>query len=117
MSLETFLAIAGFVGALLGGFWAIGRTAIATFNRGLDERFKSQDIARTEGRKALEERFQRMEEKQDATDTDVRRILIELPREYVRREDYVRSQTIVEAKLDSLALRIENALLKGAGRD
>lgn len=38
----------------------------------------------------------------------------ELPLHYVRREDYVRNQTVIEAKLDGLALRIENVQLKGA---
>ena len=36
-----------------------------------------------------------------------------LPVEYVRHEDYVRNQTIIEAKLDGLAMKIENLQLKG----
>lgn len=32
---------------------------------------------------------------------------------YVMRDDYVRNQTVIEAKLDSVALRIENLQLKG----
>ncbi|MDR1063054.1 MAG: hypothetical protein LBL48_03855 [Azoarcus sp.] len=38
----------------------------------------------------------------------------EIPREYVRREDYIRGQSVVEAKIDALALKIENLMLKGA---
>jgi hypothetical protein len=37
-----------------------------------------------------------------------------MPLHYVRREDYVRNQTVIEAKLDALALRLENVRLKGA---
>ena len=37
----------------------------------------------------------------------------ELPVNYVRREDWVRGQSVIEAKLDSLALRMENIQLKG----
>lgn len=37
----------------------------------------------------------------------------ELPLQYVRREDYIRGQSVIEAKLDGLALRIENQSLKG----
>jgi hypothetical protein len=42
----------------------------------------------------------------------VRRILIELPRDYVARTDYVRRETVMEAKIDQLGLRIENWLLR-----
>lgn len=38
----------------------------------------------------------------------------DLPLHYVRREDFIRNQSIIEAKLDGLALKIENAQLKGA---
>jgi hypothetical protein len=44
---------------------------------------------------------------------DFLRFQAELPLQYVRREDYVRNQTVIEAKLDSLALKIENVQLKG----
>lgn len=37
----------------------------------------------------------------------------ELPINYVRREDYIRGQSILEAKLDGLANKIENAQLRG----
>ncbi len=36
----------------------------------------------------------------------------ELPLNYVRRDDFVRIQSVIESKLDGLALRIENAQLK-----
>lgn len=38
-----------------------------------------------------------------------------LPLQYVRREDFIRNQTVIEAKLDGLALRIENTQLRGNG--
>lgn len=41
----------------------------------------------------------------------------ELPINYVRRDDFVRVQSVIEAKLDGLALRIENASLKRRGMD
>ena len=37
----------------------------------------------------------------------------EMPLHYVRREDYIRGQSVIEAKLDGLALRIQNATLRG----
>ena len=37
----------------------------------------------------------------------------DLPLQYVRREDFIRNQTIIESKLDGLACKIENAQLRG----
>jgi hypothetical protein len=37
----------------------------------------------------------------------------ELPLHYVRREDYVQAVATIMAKLDAMALRFENILLKG----
>jgi len=37
----------------------------------------------------------------------------DLPMRFVMREDYVRNQTIIEAKLDAIALRQENRELRG----
>jgi len=37
---------------------------------------------------------------------------IDLPHTYVAREDYIRGQTVIEAKLDALALKIENVQIR-----
>ena len=37
----------------------------------------------------------------------------DMPLHYVRREDYIRGQSVIEAKLDGLALKIENVQLRG----
>lgn len=36
----------------------------------------------------------------------------DLPLSYVRRDDYIRGQSVIEAKLDSLATKFENAQLR-----
>lgn len=41
----------------------------------------------------------------------------ELPVIYVRREDYVRGQSVIEAKLDAVYSRIEVLQIKGARND
>ena len=69
----------------------------------------------------LHERIDHMEDarQKDATSwRAVERELLELkadlPQSYVRLEDYIRGQSLLEAKMDALAVRIENLLLKGA---
>ncbi|MCY1292437.1 hypothetical protein D9M70_416640 [compost metagenome] len=45
---------------------------------------------------------------------DFLRFQAELPLQYVRREDYVRNQTVIEAKLDGVRDKLELIQLKGA---
>jgi hypothetical protein len=117
MSLELFLSIAGFAAAILGGFWTLGRMALAQLDKRLDERFAAQERAREEGRRQFSERLARMEENQHRQERELLQLKADLPVHYVRREDYVRSQTVIEAKLDALALRIENLQLRGGRGD
>lgn len=37
----------------------------------------------------------------------------DLPLHYVRREDHIRGMSVIESKLDSLGLKLENAQLRG----
>lgn len=39
----------------------------------------------------------------------------DMPLHYVRREDYIRGQSVIEAKLDALALKLENVQLRQVG--
>jgi hypothetical protein len=102
MTLELFLSVGAFAAAILAGFWALGRLALAQLDKRLDERFAAQERAREEGRKVWDERIKRMEGKQEELDRDLRKVLVELPREYVRREDHIRFETVINAKLDAL---------------
>ena len=38
----------------------------------------------------------------------------DMPLQYVRREDYIRGQSVIEAKLDAVAVKLENAQLRVA---
>jgi hypothetical protein len=38
---------------------------------------------------------------------DLLRLKAELPLDYVRRDDWIRNQTVIEAKLDGLASKLE----------
>jgi len=48
---------------------------------------------------------------------DFLRFKAALPIEYVRREDYVRGQSVIEAKLDALYHKIEILQLKGSAKN
>ncbi len=90
----------------------------------LDTKFKSE----TEQRRVNESHINTLLEEQKLGNREnerdlqkVRREMLELkallPEKYVRREDYIRGQTVIESKLDALALRLENQRSKGVSHD
>jgi hypothetical protein len=111
----------GVLVAFVGGLWAVGKVLIKQFMQRLDERFAAQDKARIESTKHLDQKFNTLEQAVNANEQEWRRVerdvltlKADLPLHYVRREDYVRNQTVIEAKIDGLAIRLENVLLKGS---
>ncbi|WP_395505963.1 hypothetical protein [Ectopseudomonas hydrolytica] len=67
--------------------------------------------------KRLGERFASQEKeiaKLAELERDFLRFQAELPMQYVHRQDYVRNQTVIEAKLDGLRDKLEVVQMKGA---
>jgi hypothetical protein len=113
----TAAVLTAFVTAL----WAIGKILIAQFIARLDTRFQAMEDARIEAGKHWDNKFAALEQAARANEDEWRKVerdvltlKAELPVHYVRREDYVRNQTVIEAKIDGLAIRLENVLLKGS---
>lgn len=97
---------------------------LAQFEKRLGERFAAQDKAREAATKHWEENFAKVLERQEKDAEAVQQLeraflkfQAELPVTYVRREEWVRGQSVIEAKLDGLALKFENIYLKGARHD
>lgn len=88
----------GFIGFAAGA----GKLLLRQVERRLDARFAVLDAASQEWRRLEREWLEWR---------------AELPIQYVRREDYVRGQTVIETKIDALAVRIENLQLRESGRD
>ncbi|MDT4802769.1 hypothetical protein FQZ97_787060 [compost metagenome] len=114
----------GWAISLLGIFttlvFGLVRLLLAQFEKRLGDKFAAQDAARQAAAKHWEDSFAKVLERQDQDREAVQqleraflRFQAELPLEYVRREDWVRGQSVIEAKLDGLALKFENILLKG----
>lgn len=115
-ALQLLFAAVVAIGVIAAGFWALSLLVVKQFEKRLDERFQAQEAARKEGRRQLDERWLKLEGDHARHEREFLELKADLPIHYVRREDYVRNQSIIEAKLDGLALRIENTILKG-GRD
>lgn len=87
----------------IGGiFTGLGKVLLAQFEQRMTERFKAL--------KDDSEKWQALE----------REFLIfraDLPKEYVRREDYIRGQSVIEAKLDAISSELKVVQIQGAKRD
>lgn len=112
----VILGALGVVAAIIGGFWAVAQMALGQFEKRLDGKFETQEKLRAEGSKLYQGRLESLERDQRKLERAHLELVGELPIHYVRREDYVRNQSVIEAKLDGLALKWENWRLKG-GRD
>ena len=84
--------------SILGAFVGVMKMLLVQMERRLDQRFAVVD-----------------KDSERLRDIEIRveRLRGEMPLHYVRREDWVRNQSIIEAKLDGLALKLENVQLKG----
>lgn len=81
----------------------------AQLGRQIDEMARKREelVGKFRERIGLVEQLQRDHERQ------FMELKVELARDYVRREDFVRNQTVIEAKLDGLASKFEVYQLRG----
>lgn len=107
--------------AFLGFLFAAGKLLLSQIDRRLNERFETIEKAREEGQATWRATFtQHLDEERRETDLlrnierEFLRFQAELPLQYVRREDYVRGQSVIEAKLDALYNKLEVVQMKGA---
>ena len=99
--------------------------------RELQEQFKLQDAANTATFMQIKAQHQQLNSRLDVLDSAVKvdagqwqrverellNLKADLPLHYVRREDYVQAIATIMTKLDAMALRFENILLKGQSRE
>lgn len=112
------------VGLLLGflGFCGvIGNVLLTRTEKHLDERFAALELARAQAQEQVTTRLLGLEQtNRDETvqwqrvEREVLQRFADLPHTYVMRDDYIRGQSILEAKLDGLADKIEKSQLRQA---
>jgi chromosome segregation ATPase len=93
-------------GAVIAAFWALSRVLIAQFTRQLEAKF--QAITDALSRQDTESRALLAQVRQ--VERDLMELRAELPREYVRREDYLRGIGTVQVTIDNLRLTVERAM-------
>jgi len=112
---QLILALIAFIGFCGGA----GKIFLNQFNKGLDTRFESQDTARKTFHEALQSRLAGIEStaREEAAEwkrveRELQEMKADLPLHYVRREDYIRGQSVIESKLDALYNKLENVQLR-----
>jgi hypothetical protein len=98
--------------AVFGGFWTLTKLLMTQTLKQLDARFLSQDTARTKAQEHWESRFSQIEALARSNERDLLVMRGDLPNQYLRREDYIRGQSTIEAKLDAIATELKLVQIK-----
>lgn len=108
-----FTWLVGLLIAFLGAVWAFGKVLVSQFDKRLDERFVSikADLDKREADDVKVAEQLRQFEKEFLT------FQRDMPIQYVRREDYIRGQTVIESKLDAVYSKLELVQIQGARHD
>lgn len=104
--------------------WTAGRLLLGQIDKRLDTRFDSMEQTRRDSSAHWDSKFKAvLDDQQRGADAwrnlerDFFKLRGDLPLEYVRREDFIRNQSVIEAKLDAVMLHIQNLQLKGYKHD
>ncbi|TAG44307.1 MAG: hypothetical protein EAZ30_17345 [Betaproteobacteria bacterium] len=113
---HLILLLTMFLGACAGA----GKLLLDQLLRRMDERFEAQDTTAAANQRQVAHRLEGLEAASRAerdqwqrVERELLNLKAELPLHYVRREDYVQAVATIMAKLDAMALRFENILLRG----
>lgn len=101
------------VGLLLSGLGVV----VGLLKFGLMQAQKHQDVAHQQVMTRLDglEQTNKQEAAQwQRIEREMLQLKADMPLHYVRREDYIRGQSIIEAKLDAVASKLETAQLRVA---
>ncbi len=106
--------------SFLGFLFAAGKLLLSQIDRRLNDRFEALENAREQASKHWDEKFGAVIDQNRreaagwaALEREFLRFQADLPLQYVRREDYVRGQSVIEAKLDALYNKLEVVQMKG----
>lgn len=118
-----FTWLVGLLLAFFGAVWAFGKALLRQIEKRLDERFATQESMREVAQKHWDAKFFAIEAagREESNqwlriERELLSLKAELPVQYVRREDYIRNQTVIEAKIDRVFGKLELLQLQGESR-
>jgi hypothetical protein len=104
-----FWQLVGLLVAFFAACAAAGRMLLAQTQRHLDERFVTVGT-RLDG---IEQANREEINQWRRVEREMMEMKADLPLRFVQRDDYIRGQSVIEAKIDGLAMKLENAQLRG----
>lgn len=93
--------------------WAFGTILVKQFKSQLDQRFVGIQAELTKSAAEDIEVAKQLRQ----FERDFAKFQIDMPLQYVWREDYIRGQTVIESKLDALYSKLELVQIQGAKHD
>ena len=112
---QFLMLLIAVIGALVGTVKVLWSQTKAN----LDQQFKSQAENQKNGFDLLERKLAEVAKNAEAGQADVRKLerdflefKADLPTRYVAREDYIRGQTVIEAKLDAVFAKLETVQIR-----
>lgn len=116
-----FWQLLGLLLAFFSACAAAGKFMLLQSQRHIDQRTSLQDRMLATNHAQVSQRLDGIEacSREEASqwqrvERELMSLKADLPLQYVRREDYIRGQSVIEAKLDGLAVKLENAQLRSA---
>lgn len=95
---------------IIGAFWTLGKMMLVQAKTQIDGQFKT-----------LGEHMRMQDESDRRLERQLMELKAELPRDYVRREDYTQAVATIMTKIDHLGLRVEGhfreLMMKGRDRE
>ena len=89
--------LGGLLVAIVAAFWAITKLLLTQTKASIDEKFNT-----------ISKHMQGQQDASARLERDLMQLKADLPRDYVRREDYTQAVATIMTKIDSLGLRVEN---------
>jgi hypothetical protein len=109
------------VAGLLSGFWALAKIISRQNHTIVNSRFDTHEKLDSVHYASLEKRLSDIEltaqvesNQWQRVERELLTLKAEIPVHYVRRDDYIRGQSVLEAKIDGLGMKMENAQLRAS---
>jgi hypothetical protein len=104
-----FWQLVGLLVTFFGACAAAGRALLSQTQKHIDGRFEGVGV-RLDG---IEQAAREEVNQWRRVEREVMALKADLPMRFVMREDYIRGQSVLETKIDGLAMKLENAQLRG----
>lgn len=108
-----FVAWSGFLIGILKWFLAAYHKGLKEKFQGLSEQITSNNSDSARRNELTNSAIMQQQDDLRRMDREILNLRVELSEKYVRREDAIREQVVINAKLDALAAKLDNIVLRG----